>query len=41
MTGAPEIRLSGVVLGAPDPRALADFYGELLGWPVVQERRSG
>lgn len=26
-------RLSGVVLGAPDPGALAGFYERLLGWP--------
>ena len=26
-------RISGVVLGAPDARALAVFYHELLGWP--------
>ena len=28
-------RLSGVVLECPDPRALADFYSALTGWPVV------
>ena len=27
----------GVVLEAPDPRALAHFYSELLGWPVWKE----
>ena len=24
----------GVVLGSPDPRALARFYRDLLGWPL-------
>jgi catechol 2,3-dioxygenase-like lactoylglutathione lyase family enzyme len=32
MTDRPAFRLWGVVLGAPDPRALADFYEKLLGW---------
>lgn len=26
----------GVCLEAPDPRALADFYAAVLGWPVVK-----
>jgi len=26
--------MTAVVLGAPDPRALAAFYRDLLGWPV-------
>jgi catechol 2,3-dioxygenase-like lactoylglutathione lyase family enzyme len=32
MADRPTFRLWGVVLGAPDPRALADFYEKLLGW---------
>ena len=32
MLGAGNITLSTVVLGAPDHRALADFYRRLLGW---------
>lgn len=28
------ITLAGVVLDSPDPRALADFYSRLLGWPI-------
>ena len=28
----PRMELSGVVLGCPDPRALAGFYEDLLGW---------
>jgi catechol 2,3-dioxygenase-like lactoylglutathione lyase family enzyme len=28
----PRMTLSGVVLDAPDARALADFYRRLLGW---------
>jgi hypothetical protein len=33
MTGIGE--LSGVALDCPDPEALAEFYSELTGWPVV------
>ncbi len=29
--------LSGMVLGAPDPRALARFYRRLLGWDVEKD----
>ncbi len=31
----PRMRVSSVVLGAPDPRALAGFYHRLLGWTIV------
>ncbi len=31
------MRVSAVVLGAPDPRALAAFYKRLLGWRVVDD----
>lgn len=31
------LRLSTVTLSAPDPLALAQFYGRLLGWPVVPD----
>jgi len=31
---APTFRLSSTVLGTSDPRGLADFYRELLGWEV-------
>jgi catechol 2,3-dioxygenase-like lactoylglutathione lyase family enzyme len=27
----------GAALEAPDPKALADFYSNLLGWPIVHE----
>jgi catechol 2,3-dioxygenase-like lactoylglutathione lyase family enzyme len=27
----------GTAIEAPDPRALAAFYSELLGWPVVHQ----
>jgi len=27
----------GVAFEAPDPRALARFYAQLLGWPIVHE----
>lgn len=36
----PPMRLSGPVLGALDPVALAEFYERLLGWPVA-EREQG
>lgn len=26
--------MTATVLGAPDPAALGEFYGQLLGWPV-------
>jgi catechol-2,3-dioxygenase len=29
-----KIPLKGVVLDAPDPRELADFYCRLLGWEI-------
>ena len=28
-------RLTGVVLECPDPRALAEFYSQITGWPIV------
>jgi catechol 2,3-dioxygenase-like lactoylglutathione lyase family enzyme len=31
----------GVCLEAPDPKALADFYAAVLGWPVVQRDEHG
>jgi catechol 2,3-dioxygenase-like lactoylglutathione lyase family enzyme len=31
------VAFGAVVLGSPDPRALARFYRELLGWEVVDE----
>lgn len=34
MPAHPSLTLSGFVLGAPDPRALADFYRRLLGWEI-------
>ena len=34
MTQRPAMRLTATVLGAPDPRALAGFYQQLLGWPL-------
>jgi catechol 2,3-dioxygenase-like lactoylglutathione lyase family enzyme len=30
------MRVSGPVVGCPDPLALAEFYERLLGWPVVE-----
>ncbi|MGC4942626.1 VOC family protein [Kribbella sp. DT2] len=30
------IPLSGVVLDAPDPQVLAEFYHRLLGWEIVE-----
>ena len=37
MTTPPRTILTGTVLDAPDPRALADFYRRLLGWTVVAD----
>jgi len=34
---APKMRVSGVVLGAPNPRELAKFYSKLLGWPIADQ----
>src|SRR5215475_3492452 len=31
----PRMRVASVVLGAPDPRALALFYHRLLDWTIV------
>jgi catechol 2,3-dioxygenase-like lactoylglutathione lyase family enzyme len=28
------LALTATVLGAPDPRGLAEFYSRLLGWPI-------
>jgi hypothetical protein len=30
----PSLKLTAPVLDAPDPRALAEFYGRLLGWTI-------
>ncbi|PFG40961.1 catechol 2,3-dioxygenase-like lactoylglutathione lyase family enzyme [Georgenia soli] len=37
MTQTPRLTLAGVVLGAPDPRALAEFYRRLLAWDLVTD----
>jgi catechol 2,3-dioxygenase-like lactoylglutathione lyase family enzyme len=34
---APAFRLSSTVLGSADPRGLAAFYRELLGWQVRRD----
>jgi catechol 2,3-dioxygenase-like lactoylglutathione lyase family enzyme len=34
---APNFTLTATVLGGPDPRALAEFYHRLLGWPIGRE----
>src|SRR4249920_677356 len=34
MTQQPRMRLSTVVLDAPDARELAEFYRRLLGWEI-------
>jgi catechol 2,3-dioxygenase-like lactoylglutathione lyase family enzyme len=28
------MKLTSTVLGTPEPRALAEFYSKLLGWPI-------
>ena len=35
---ATGFRLSSTVLGSPDPRGLATFYRDLLGWEVRTDR---
>jgi catechol 2,3-dioxygenase-like lactoylglutathione lyase family enzyme len=37
MDQTPRLTLSGIVLDAPDPRALAAFYRRLLGWKVTRD----
>ena len=37
MSQRPALRLSGIVLDAPDARDLADFYRRLLGWEIGQD----
>jgi catechol 2,3-dioxygenase-like lactoylglutathione lyase family enzyme len=37
MTRQPATRLTATVIDAPDPRALAEFYGRLLGWPIGRD----
>jgi catechol 2,3-dioxygenase-like lactoylglutathione lyase family enzyme len=37
MTRQPAMRLTATVIDAPDPRALAEFYGRLLGWPIGRD----
>ena len=34
MTQQPSLKLTAPVFDAPDPRALAEFYGRLLGWTI-------
>lgn len=34
---APRFRLSSTVLGTSDPRGLASFYRDLLGWETLQD----
>jgi catechol 2,3-dioxygenase-like lactoylglutathione lyase family enzyme len=33
----PVLKLTATVLDAPDPRALAVFYQQLLGWPIGRD----
>ncbi|MGY1692047.1 VOC family protein [Geodermatophilus sp. SYSU D01105] len=35
----PALRLTAAVLGTPDPRGLARFYGRLLGWPLRDDEQ--
>jgi predicted enzyme related to lactoylglutathione lyase len=30
----PKLKVTGIVLNAPDPRELAGFYSRLLGWQI-------
>ncbi|MQY10570.1 hypothetical protein SRB5_06810 [Streptomyces sp. RB5] len=36
-TGKPQTRLTATVLDGPDPRALAAFYRDLLGWEITTD----
>jgi catechol 2,3-dioxygenase-like lactoylglutathione lyase family enzyme len=31
------MKLTSTVLGTPEPRALAEFYSKLLGWPIKDD----
>lgn len=33
----PSVKLTATVIGAPDPRSLARFYADLLGWEIRRE----
>jgi predicted enzyme related to lactoylglutathione lyase len=37
VTQRPAVTLTAAVLDAPDPRALAGFYQQLLGWPLGRD----
>ncbi len=37
MTQQPAFQLTATVLDAPDPRKLAQFYSQLLGWPIGRD----
>jgi catechol 2,3-dioxygenase-like lactoylglutathione lyase family enzyme len=37
VTQRPAVSLTATVLDAPDPRALAGFYQQLLGWPLGRD----
>jgi len=34
---SPSVKLTATVIGAPDPRRLARFYADLLGWEIRRE----
>ena len=37
MGDQPAFQLTATVIDAPDPRALAEFYSGLLGWPIGRD----
>ena len=37
----PEFKVSGIVLDTPDPREVAGFYSQLLGWSVRPMNQPG
>ncbi|HEV2371618.1 MAG TPA: VOC family protein [Streptosporangiaceae bacterium] len=37
MVERPELMVTSVTIGAPDPRALAAFYQRMLGWTLTAE----
>jgi predicted enzyme related to lactoylglutathione lyase len=41
VTQQPSLQLTAPVFDAPDPRALAEFYGRLLGWTIATDEPDG
>ena len=37
MTERPRTQVCGITISTPDPRALAEFYSRLTGWPILMD----